>query len=153
MHRQEWPITTVRQGRRQRGRVGGEQSGVVVMRGKVLLAGALGVVVVSTAALAAEAAAATRAPMTLGRLVNGGEVWGRWGLQRLKPGRLTEVTRLARWTLSLRHRKVDFCAIKVFCPAKSADEIKTADAAAQPKPKGAGHVSPGLPARVHYGAP
>lgn len=122
------------------------------MRSKVLLAGALGVVVISTAALAAEASAATRHPVVLDRFVYGAEAWGRWGLQRFKPGRLTEVTRMARWTLSLRHKKIDICAIRIFCRPKPAEEVKTAEAA-QPKPKGAGRLAPGLPARVHYGAP
>jgi len=122
------------------------------MRSKVLLAGALGVVVIATAARAAEASAATRHPVVLDRFVYGAEAWGRWGLQRLKPGRLTEVTRLARWTLSLRHQKIDICAIRIFCRPRPAEGVKTAEAA-QPKPKGAGRLAPGLPARVHYGAP
>jgi len=111
------------------------------MRSKVLLAGALGVVVISTASLAAEAAAATRHPVVLDRFVYGAEAWGRWGLQRIKPGRLTEVTRLVRWTLSLRHR-IDICAIKIFCRATPSEDMKTADATAQPKPKGAGRIAP-----------
>ncbi|WP_293403451.1 hypothetical protein [Phenylobacterium sp.] len=122
------------------------------MRSKVLLAGALGVVVISTASLAAEAAAAPRHPVVLDRFVYGAEAWGRWGLQRIKPGRLTEVTRLARWTLSLRHQRIDICSIKIFCRSKPAEELKTAEAA-QPKPKAAGPIAPGLPARIHYGAP
>ncbi|WP_312166242.1 hypothetical protein [Phenylobacterium sp.] len=123
------------------------------MRSKVLLAGALGVAVITTLSLAAEASAAPRQPVVLDRFVYGAEAWGRWGLQRFKPGRLTQFTKFARWSLSLRRQKIDACTFKIFCRPKPHEELTAAEATTPPPPKGAGRVSPGLPARVHYGAP
>lgn len=108
---------------------------------------------ITTLSLAAEASAATRQPVVLDRFVYGANAWGRWGLQRLKPGRLTQFTKFARWGLSLRHQKVQACTFKIFCRPKPHDEIKSAEAAAPPQPKGAGRIAPSLPARIHYGAP
>lgn len=108
--------------------------------------------VITTLSLAAEASAAPRQPVVLDRFVYGATAWGRWGLQRLKPGRLAQFTKFARWSLSLRRHKVEACTFKIFCRSKPHEELKSAEATTPP-PKGAGRISPGLPARVHYGAP
>lgn len=108
---------------------------------------------ITTLSLAAEASAAPRQTVVLDRFVYGANAWGRWGLQRLKPGRLTQLTKFARWSLSLRHHRAETCTFKIFCRPKPHEELKSAEANTAPPAKGAGRISPGLPARVHYGAP
>lgn len=115
------------------------------MRSRVVLVGAVGGAVISTVALAAEPAGVAPRAIGIDRLVYGAAAWGRWGLQRFKPGRLAKLTKFARWSLSLRHKKIDVCRY-VYCyqPAPK-DQV----AAAKPPPPKMG-ISPRV---THYGAP
>ena len=79
--------------------------------------------------------------------LRGAAIWGRWGLQKLKPMRLAKITRFARWGLSLRHRRLEVCRVVYCYHPRSKDESAEAKPAPPNLPK---NLTPRV---TRYGAP